>query len=127
MDQNILIFGCCFLIALVVGLTVYRKKTNAVDDEFNLLMSLAINVFESYIKEKAPAHAKDFDELSDYAIFVKDYLIEEISKSLINKDQEIFQIINDALNSDTMDMVLNTVIQENFAVLEETFESVKKK
>lgn len=127
MEQSVLIFGCCFLILLVVGLTFYRKKTKTEDDEINLLMSLGIDVFTTYIEEKGPEDVKQFDELSDYAIFVKNYLLDEISKSLMNKDEEVYHIINKAITNDLMDTIIDTVIQENFDVLEKTFESVKKK
>lgn len=124
LSEYITIIACCLVIIFVIGLFIYRKKTGNENDQVTLLISLGAEIFISYVEKRASKDAKDFDEISDYIIFVKNFIREQLLLR-IKQDDQISESVKIILTDTFLDDVVDDLIEHNAASLQVTFESVK--
>lgn len=114
---------CCLVVILVAVIYIFNKKAST--EKNNVLLSftaLGVNILIEYINTTGPEDVKQFDEFSDYIIFIKNFLFKEISDKLLTSSSSIKKIMNDkAINT-----VLDNVIDQESRLLEETFKLAKE-
>ena len=126
-NEIVTVILCCLVIICAVGLFFYNKKsTSKKSDAVNTFGSIAINLLTTYIEENGKTDAKNFDDITDYVIYVKDYLVKSLSDTIAD-NQEIPATIKKLLTNEMVDDIIDNMINEQFAVLEETFTTAKKK
>ena len=126
-NEIVTVILCCLVILSAVGLFFYNKKSTAKkNDAVNTFGSIAITLLTAYIEENGKADAKNFDDIADYVIYVKDYLIKSLSESIAD-NEEIPASIKKLLTNEMVDDIVDNMINEQFAILEETFTAAKKK
>lgn len=115
------------VVALVVFLFFYNKKnTNNRNDLVNQITDSVITILTNYIKENGTKEAKQFENLSDYVIFIKDYLLEKLKECIENSEipDKFKKYFTDMT---VLDSIVEAIIVENMELLEKTFEDSKKK
>lgn len=126
-NEIVTVVLCCLVILCAVGLFFYNKKSSAKkDDAVNIFGSIAITLLTAYIEENGKADAKNFDDIADYVIYVKDYLVKTLSESIAD-NQEIPASVKKLLTNEMVNDIVDDMINDQFAILEETFTAAKKK
>ena len=128
MDSNTMtIILSAAVVALVVFLYFYNKKnSNHKNDLVNQITNAVISILTDYIKEKGVKEAKDFDELSDYVIFIKNFLFDKI-KEQIEASEIPDKFKKYFTDTEVIDSIVDSIIVENMELLEKTFEDSRKK
>lgn len=116
------------VVLLVLGLTFYRKKTGVTTNDVNIFTSMAVNILTSYLEKNAKEDIKNFDDISEYLVFIKDYILDILRASLtLETKQPMDAAIERVLNSNYFDDLLVEIIHDNSEKIQETFDSIHDK
>ena len=118
---------CAAVVALVVFLFIYNKKNTAKkNDLINTIASSLIETLTDYIAKNGKKEAKEFDDLADYVIYVKDYLFKKFEEMLA-ESETIPEKMKKIFSDDMVNSIVDDIITNNMELLEKTFEDSKKK
>lgn len=116
------------VVLLVLGLTFYRKKTGVTTNDVNIFTTMAVNILTSYLEKNAKEDIKNFDDISEYLVFIKDYILDILRTSLtLETKQPMDAAIERVLNSNYFDDLLVEIIHDNSEKIQETFDSIHDK
>ena len=124
-SEYITIIACCIVIVFIGILAIYRKKTGVKDDYVTFLLSASTDAFITYVQKNATDDAKDFDEVYEYVIYVKNFIRKEIL-STIKDNKDIPDSAKAILESKFLDDIVDQMIEHNASILQDTFDSVKE-
>lgn len=125
MDTTVILSA--IVVVLVVLLYFYNKRTSAQkNDLINTLTGSVITVLTDYIKENGKKEAKDFDELADYVVYVKDYLYDRFVE-MVDNSETIPEKMKKFFTDDLINSLIDDIIANNMELLEKTFTDAKKK
>ena len=115
------------VVALVVFLFIYNKKnTGKKNDLINIVTGSLIDTLDNYIKENGVKEAKDFDDIADYVVYVKDYLFKRFEEMLADSET-VPENMKKIFSNETINDIIDEIIVVNMEELEQTFEDSRKK
>lgn len=114
------------LVVLAIFLYVYNKKNSSKKNELvNMVTVALIEVLAAYIKKNGKKDAKPFEELADYVVYVKDYLFGQFEKMLEDADF-VPENMKKIFSNETINSILDNIINENMEIIEKAFVDSKK-